>query len=469
VSENIVDPQPNAVYWSSPRACLIVASAAAIGLGNVWRLPGIAEAYGGAAFLIVYALALLLMGIPVLVAELVLGRRVRGSVVSSIGRWVSASGQNRLWKAMGYMALAGSAIVLSYYSVIAGWSVAYTIRAGAGVLEGLERSGLREQFINLAGDAEKGLGWHAIFLCCTTFVVAMGVREGLEPAGKVLLTGAFVIVGLLLAAAAADGDLPGAVAHFTRVDFAALGWRGAIEAIYQAFFSLSLGFGVMVAFGAYLQRETSLFGMAMGITVVDTLFTVLVGTAMTALLLAGDFPLNSGLQLVFEVLPTALNDSLGGWASTLFFLMLILITLSTAVALMELMVVWVIERWGLSRLAAAMVCAVSVWGLGLGTLLSFNLLADWTWLGRTMFDWLALVSGRVILPLVGLLICVFMGRFLPAEAIIGGWIGSTDDLRFRVWRFLLRYPARIGLILVILNSVGVFEFADWLWGSARAG
>lgn len=455
-------PSPRAVYWSSPAVFVLAAAGAAIGLGNVWRLPFLAGEYGGGAFLLVYVLALVFMGLPLLLAELVLGRGARGDLVGMLRQWARGSRLHGAWSAVGYLALAGAVLVLSYYSVIAGWSTAYLLRSAAGVLDGLDSAGLREMFLGLVSDPEKGLGWHTIFMVAATVCVAHGVRRGLEPVARWLVTGALLVLLLLVVIAAREGG-DAAVTHLFRPDFGALGWRGVVEAVHQAFFSLSLGVGVMLAFGGYLREDTSLVRVAAAVVFLDVVFALAAGFAVMALLAAGGEAPAAGLKLVFEAVPAAATAAGGGWVSTLFFFMLLLVTLTTAVGLMEPVVVWAMARFRISRIFATTATGLLIWFLGLGTLLSFNLMATYTFMDRTVFDWLSLLSSRLLLPGVGLLLCLFAGRFVSPDRLIAVW-GVSDGARgFAVWHWMLRYPARIGLILVLLYSVGVFAFLEGLW------
>lgn len=449
-------------FWSSPAAFVFAASAVVIGLGNVVRMPYLVAEYGGGAFLLVYFLALIVMGLPLLVAELMLGRGARSDLVSMLAEWASRAGLSRFWGWSGYAALAGAAMVLSYYSVIAGWSLAYVPRATSGVLGSLDAAGMREQFLALVSDPEKGLGWHTMFMVATTICAAHGVRRGLEPVSRRLLAVmSLLLLALVAFAATLDGAWQALLVLF-RPDFLALGWQGVIEALHQAFFTLTLGAGVMLAFGAYLRDEVELWRVGLAVVLLDTLFTIAAAYAVIAILGAAGIPLIDGLQLVFESVPAALVQIGSGWFAVLFFLMVLLVSLTSAVGLMEPIVVWLRRQFGMSRVYAATTAGLSIWFLGLGTLLSFNLWSNFTLLGRTFFEWLSLLSTSIILPLFGAVICVFVGRFLPAPLIAEEWSGSRGSA-FESWRWLLRYPARVGLIIVVLYAVGVFSLIRHFW------
>lgn len=449
-------------YWSSPVAFVFAASAVVIGLGNVVRMPYLISEYGGGAFLLVYVIVLMVMGLPLLVAELMLGRGARGDLVWMLTDWSARAGLSRFWGWAGYAALAGAAMVLSYYSVIAGWSLAYVPRAAAGALSALDAEHMRAQFLALVGDPEKGLGWHTMFMVAATICASHGLRRGLEPVLRwLLVTMGLLMLALVVFAATLDGALP-ALAAMLRPDFAALGWQGVIEAVHQAFFTLTLGAGVMLAFGAYLRHDIELWRVGLAVVVLDTLFTLAAAFVVGAILTTAGIPLSDGLGLVFQGVPVALVQTGGGWVAVLFFLLLLLVSLTSAVGLMEPLVVWLGNRFGMSRIFAATTTGLSIWFLGLGTLLSFNVLGDVTVLDRTFFDWLSLLSTSLMLPLFGIAICLFVGRFLPAPLIAEEW-GRAAGAGFECWRWLLRYPARIGLIIVVLYALGVFLFIRSFW------
>lgn len=441
---------------------MFAASAVVIGLGNVVRMPYLMAEYGGGAFLLVYLVALFVMGLPLFVAELMLGRGARGDLVSMIGEWASRARLARFWAWAGYGALLGAAMVLSYYSVIAGWSMAYVPRAASGVLASLDASGMREQFLALVSDPEKGLGWHTIFMVAVTICASHGLRRGLEPvARRLLAVMTLALLVLVVYAATLDGAEHALTVLFVP-DFAELGWRGLIEALHQAFFTLTLGAGVMLAFGAYLRSDIELWRVGLAVVVLDTLFAVAAAFAVLAILGTAGIPLHDGLKLVFESMPAALTQTGGSMLATVFFVMVLLVSLTSAVGLMEPIVVWLRSRFRMTRVYAATTAGLLIWFLGLGTLLSFNLWADATVLGRTFFDWLSLLSTRVILPVFGVVVCLFVGRFLPPLLIAEEW-GGNPGVAFESWRWLLRYPARVGLIIVVLYAVGVFAFVRNFW------
>lgn len=444
-------------YWSTTNAFVVATAAAVIGLTNVWRLPYLIGEYGGSAFLTVYILALLLVSLPLLMAEIVIGRLGRRNVVGSMRLIAAEGGVNSLWTNIGRLALLGAVLVLSYYSVIAGWSMGYIFRAAGGAFLGGDVVQSQQIFLDFVGDPEKVLSWHTVFMVMITVLSAHGVKRGLEPATKYFLTGALSVLILILGAALWFGDSAAAVTYLLRPDFSALGWRGALEALHQAFFSLGLGAGVMVAFGVYMPQRTPLLRAGLGVAGLDLLFGLIAGIIVFAFLLAADADPEQGVRLAFQAVPAAFGETaVARLVAVGFYTVLLLLALTSAMALMEPVVVWIMERFNIDRVFAATSAGLVIWFFGLGTLLSFNALSDFTLFGQTYYGWLSFLTSHILLPLTGLLICVFVSRVLPDPVVRQAW-GDEGETEYVIWRWCLRYPARIGLIVVLFYAVGLLD------------
>lgn len=452
-------------YWSSPRIFVTATAAAAIGLGNVWRMPYLMGEYGGGAFLLVYILMLAVVALPILVAEQLIGRWSRRNVVGSVRLMALEGGAHPAWTTLGWMALIAAILVLSYYSVIAGWSMAYVIRAAAGVFSNGDADTVALIFRDLVGDPERALAWHTIFIAMATLIVAQGVREGLESVALYFLPTAFVLLLVLVLMAMLRGDLPAAFNYLFSVNFSALGWRGILEALHQAFFSLSLGVGVMTAFGALLPGEVPLFRNGLRVLLLHTLFSVLAGIAIFAFVFASDLEPTSGVRLVFQTLPMAIVPHAGSLVLAMFYLILVLLAMTTAVSLMEAIVQRMTERFRLGRIFASCYIGLVMWFLGLGTLGSFSFLSHLRFLDRTVFDWLLLLSGGILIPLIGLGLCIFVARILPVSLLKQAW-GEGSRHSFQYWYWCLVYPSRVGLILVLLYVTGVLDWLVRFWTPA---
>jgi NSS family neurotransmitter:Na+ symporter len=450
-------------YWSSHRGFLFAAAGAAIGIGNIARLPWLAGEYGGVVFLAAYFLFLAIVSWPLLVSEWMIGRWTREDLILGLGRLTDTARVSRLWMLIGMASLAAAVLILSYYSVIAGWSVAYAFRAASGTLTGLDASGVQRVFFDLAQDPERSLAWHTIFMVVVVLVVAAGVRQGIERAANYLVPAAFVFMLGVAIYAFTRGDSNAALQHMLAPDWGRFGWRGAVEALHQAFFTMAIGLGAMVAYGSYLPADAPMLRMAGGVIVLDTLFSLLAGGALYSLIFASGLDPAPGLTLLFQVFPRTLSQGVTEGIAIAIYLVMFMITLMAAVALMEPAVRYLVERLRVTRVSAAISCGILIWFLGLGTLLSFNVMQSVDiFFGRNFFDTLQWLTGRVLLPLVGLLLCVFLSRFLSDE-LLGEMWGTSAPRALAVWKWMLRFPARIALIVLLLYCIGTLDFLIELW------
>jgi NSS family neurotransmitter:Na+ symporter len=450
-------------YWSSYRGFLFVASGAAIGIGNIARLPYLAGEYGGVVFLGAYFLFLAIVTWPLLVSEWMIGRWTREDLILGLGRISEAARASRLWMLIGMASLAAAVLILSYYSVIAGWSVAYALRAASGALSQLDAAGVQRVFFGLAQDPERSLAWHTIFMVVVVLVVAAGVRQGIERAANYLVPAAFAFMLGVAIYAFTRGDSQAALQHLLAPDWGRFGWRGAVEALHQAFFTMAIGLGAMVAYGSYLTADAPVLRLAGGVILLDTVFSLVAGGALYALIFAAGLDPAPGLTLLFQVFPLTLSQGVTDGIATAIYLSMFMITLMAAVALMEPAVRYLVERLRVTRVSAAISCGIVIWFLGLGTLLSFNVMQSTEiFFGRNFFDGLQWLTGRVLLPLVGLLLCVFLSRILPDD-LLGEMWGTSDPRALDLWKWMLRFPARIALIVLLLYCVGVLDFLIALW------
>lgn len=449
-------------YWSSARAFVWVAAGACIGIGNIARLPYLMGQYGGWVFLAVYVAALALLGLPLLVAEWALGRWMRDDIVSGFARLAMTADASRRWRLLGGCALLGAAMILSYYSVVAGWSLGYVFRAASGSLDG-DAGVAASRFLELAQDPERSLGWHTLFMVMTCVIVAQGFREGMERAAGYFVPVAFVALVAIVLAAGRYGDTVAAAEYMFLGDPSKLGWRGVLEALQQAFFTLALGFGSMMTLGAYLPASLPLGRLAVSVIVLDTLFSLLCGIVLLAFVLGAGLKPSPGMGMVFQTLPQALPPGWIGIAiATPFYLVLFTVTLLSAAALLEPLTRYLMERLRLTRVFAATAAAIMVWYLGLGSLLSFSVLADMRLFGQNFFEWMQLLSATLIAPLSGLMICVLVGHVLPAE-LARSVAGPREERWTRLWIFMLSYPARVGLLAILLYALGSFDWLAQLW------
>ncbi|NGY06285.1 sodium-dependent transporter [Solimonas terrae] len=452
-------------YWSSHRAFTWVAVGAMLGVGNAIRLPALMGEYGGVLFLMVYLLGLLLVGLPLLIAEWMLGRWMRDDLIAGFARLVESAHAKRVWVAIGGLALLTAGLILSYYSVIAGWSLAYTFRAASGMFGHLTADGASDVFLHLAKDPERSLSWHTLFILTACVVVSHGFREGVERASRRLVPFVVLMVLAMCWYAFRHGDASAAFDYIFEPHWERLGWRGVMEALHHAFFTLGLGMGVMMGVGSYLPVDAPLRRVALTVMLVDTVFSLLVGLAVMAVVLGAGLQPTSGITLMFQTLPRAIGGDFGGsmFAAGLF-LMTFIVTMTSATAMLEPLSRYFMDRQRWTRVFAATSAALLIWFIGLGTLLSFSVMQNMRLLGRNFFEWVQWLTTSWFAPLDGLLICVFVVSIMPRELVRHLW-GETRAWLYPVWFTLLRYPARLGLIAVLVYSTGLLDWLVSLWGN----
>ncbi len=453
--------------WSSRLAFMLAAIGSAVGLGNIWKFPYITGEYGGGAFVLVYLACIALIGIPVMIAEILLGRRARANPIDAFRSLAEAEGRSRAWGAIGLMGVFAGFVILSFYSVVAGWALAYVFEALFGAFDGLDGERAGQLFGALTGSSARLLFWHTVFMLLTVAVVARGVRSGLERLVTLLMPLLFVLLALLVGYAMAAGEFARGFHYLFDVDFSRVFLACAddgschftpeplLVAMGHAFFTLSLGMGAILVYGSYMPREASIAGSTLMIAIADTLVALMAGLAIFPLVFANGLEPGAGPGLVFVSLPIAFGAMPGGQlVGVLFFLLLVFAAWSSSISLMEPGVAWLSENGHLSRGRASLLLGGAAWVLGIGAALSFNLWSDYRLFGKTFFDLEDFLASNILLPAGGLFIALFAGWVLRRRV-------SEEELALRgtrafgLWYFVIRYVAPAGIVLVFLNAIGV--------------
>jgi len=439
--------------WSTRLAFILAATGSAVGLGNVWRFPYTAGEYGGGAFVLVYLLCVGAIGIPIMMAEIMLGRRGRQSPINTMRTLAEREGKSRHWQLLGWMGIVSGFLILSFYSVIAGWTIAYAVRAGAGVFTGIDSAGSDGVFAALTGDAERMLAWHSIFMTLCVLVVARGVASGLEQAVRYLMPALFLLLVLMVFYAMGTGSFAQGASYLFAPAFEKLSGAAVLSAMGQAFFSLSLGMGAIMIYGSYLHSHASIAGTTLIIAGLDTLVAILAGMAIFPIVFANGLQPELGPGLVFKVLPIAFGQMPGGTVfGTLFFLLLIFAAWTSAISLLEPIVAWLVENLSFSRMRASILAGVGAWLLGIACLLSLNHWAGIPFASLGFLDLFDVLTANVLLPLGGFFIAVFAGWVLPRK-VSEDELAMGKGLAYPLWRFLVRYVAPLAVFLVFLNQL----------------
>ena len=446
--------------WSSKPGFYLAAVGAAVGLGSIWRFPYLTGTNGGSAFVFVFILACLAIATPLLAAEFIIGRRSRCNPSQAAGEVAASFGRSRGWNAIGILGTLSTFFIMSYYTVIAGWVLAYAWAFTSGELNSLPRAAVQRHFHEFLSSPLRVGAWHLAFVVLVGGISARGVNRGIELANKIRAPGLLLLLLILDAYALATGDVGRGLAFAFAPDFGKLSPRVVLAAIGQAFFATGVGMAMMLAYGAYVPRGASLVRAALVISGSIVLVSLLATVMIFPLVYRYDLNPAQGAELVFNVLPIAFSEMPGGrLAGALFFLLLVLAALTPSLAGIEPLVAWLTQRHGLSRPRAAFTAAAAVWVLGLGSVLSFNRWAHWYPLSgiarmrtMTVFDVLDFTSSDVMLPVGALLTCVLVGWRLPRSLADVELPEETLTVR-RVVVFLLRYVCPIGIIAVLVTAL----------------
>ncbi len=447
--------------WSSHTTFILAAIGSAVGLGNIWKFPYMVGDYGGSAFLLVYLAAVLVIGIPVLMSEVLVGRHGQRSPPGSMQRLATESGASKHWRIFGYWGLFGGFLIMSFYSVIAGWAMAYLPRVAGGTLTGLNVDGVGDIFGSLLSSPIELMSWQALFIVVTGLIVIRGVNRGIEVAVNFLMPALFVMLLVFMIYSMIAGDL-GATAKFLLLpDFSKLTPLAIMAAIGQAFFSLSVGFGAMMTYGAYLKGNINIPRSAAIIAIVDTLVALAAGFAIFPIVFANGLDPSEGPGLIFISLTTAFAQMPGGAIfGTLFFTLLVFAALTTAIGFIEPIVAWLLEEKGISRAVSVTALCLIVWIVGLATVFSFNIWSEVHLLSafdifadKTPFDLIDYLITNIMQPAGALMLVIFVGW--KANDSIRKRELSLDGKSavYRGWLFSLRFLAPA--VIIVLFLIGV--------------
>lgn len=440
-------------HWTSRIGFILAATGAAVGLGNIWKFPYMAGDNGGSAFVLVYLLCVAIIGVPLMLAEMIIGRRGQQNPVTSLYNLAKEAHKSTHWTIIGWIGATTLILVLSFYSVVAGWSIAYLIRAWMGTFNQLNDAAINALWQNFLANPWQLLFWHGIFMIMTMWVVAKGVQSGLERASKILMPGLFLILFILDIYAYFNGDFASGFNFLFAFKLQKVSPEIVISAMGHAFFTLAIGAGCMLVYGSYLTRDIRLSGAVMTIVILDVLVAILAGLAMFPIVFAHHLTPQGGPGLMFEVLPIAFAKMLGGqFFGGLFFILLLFAAWTSSISIAEPLVILLTERHGFKRVTASLWVGLMGWVLGIASLLSFNVWRNFKLLDHwTVFTAITDLATNILLPLGGLGYALFAG-WVMNKKIVAKELGTRPFL-FKIWLYLVRYVAPLGILLIIINSL----------------
>lgn len=438
--------------WASKLGFMLAAMGSAVGLGNIWRFSYVAGENGGGAFLILYLGFVLLIGIPVLLAEFSIGRQAQSDVVGSYKELAP----NKPWYLAGFMGIASSFLILGFYSVVAGWSLYYFWNYINGSFWTIPDAGYGATFEGLISNTTTPLFWHGLFMVLTILVVLTGIKKGIEKASKVFMpTLAVLLVLLAIYSVTLEGAGEG-LRFLFEPNWAKIDSGVILAALGQAFFSLSLGMGAMMTYGSYLPKNESLPSATVGIGIMDTVFAIVAGIVIFPAVYAFDISASSGPPLVFITLPGIFAQMpFGSIVGLLFFFLLSIAALSSAISILEVPVAYFMRRFKWSRRFSSIFIGVIMYILGVIVSLGFGVWSGVTPIGDLgILDSMDYVASNILLPLGGLTIALFVGWQWSGKEAFSASDMTNLGVRY-VWLGIVKFLAPIFIVLIFLQSIGI--------------
>lgn len=456
-------------HWGSKIGFILATAGSAIGLGSLWRFPYITGKNGGGAFVLLYILFTITIAIPVFIAELAMGRKSQKSAVLA---YTKLSNNSEKWRLVGWFNILTSFLILSYYSVISGWTVNYTLMSLMQFTQGKSPDEIRNIFTILYKSADINIFWHFIFMLLTVGVVFGGIRKGIEYWSKILTPSLLVI---LVALFIYSTTLPGfaeAAKFILYPDFSKLTATGVLEALGMAFFTLSVGIGIVLTYGSYLTSEDNLPSTGLIIGSISVLVSLLAALMIFPVIYTFGLEPEMGTGLVFQTLPVLFNQLPGTLVlSTVFFVLFVFTTLTSAISLMEVLVANLMEVFSWNRKKSVLIAALGVFIMGIPTAVAGSglLFGDWSKMyGSDFFGTLDGLTAGWMMPIGGLLTAIFVGWVMDKKVISQEFLlGTKMQYLLPVWFFLLRYIAPVGIFLVVLETgkiINSVEISHWIRG-----
>lgn len=442
--------------WHSSLIFILAAAGSAVGLGNIWKFPYMVGESGGSAFVLVYLLCILLVGLPILIAEILIGRRGDASPILAMQNVAKESKASSLWAGIGWLGTVAGFLIASFYVVVAGWAAKYTYAEFSGALVADSAETVENYFVGFLGAPEPLLIWTFAFLFIALAVIALGVQNGLANMARVLMPILMVILLGLFAYVIVNEDIASAISFMFRFEPDKLNSDVVLSALGHAFFTLSLGMCAMMVYASYMPKGASIAKSAFAIAILDTAIAIIAGLVIYGIVFAHGLEPSAGPGLLFQSLPLAFEElPYGSFIGGLFFLLVSFAALTSLVSIIEPFVAWLTDK-GLSRLVATVIFAVICSVLTVGCALSFNLWSgdEYKIFNLNFFDLLDYLTTNIMLPLGGVLIAIFVGWFMK-DTKIRREMKPGNEALYLLWRILIRWVAPITVLIVLLKQTGL--------------
>lgn len=438
--------------WGSKLGFILAASGSAIGLGNIWRFPYVLGESGGFAFLLIYIISVIIIGLPIMGAEMVIGR---ASGLNPVGAFRKLA-PRKLWWMVGAVGVITGVIILSYYSVVAGWTIAYLIRSATGFIAQMANAGEASDAFNaFISNSPLVVMYHVIFMGICLLVVSQGVQSGIERWSKILMPTLFVLLLLLIFRSVTLEGAGAGLRYLFTPDFSKLDGNTVLSAMGQAFYSLSLGMGVMITYGSYLDRKTNVLSSSVTIAALDTGIALLAGIAIFPAVFAMGFQPAESTGLTFKVLPLVFHQlPFGAVLSTLFFILLTIAAVTSAISLLEVMVSFASDELGWRRSRATIIMALLATIIGIPSALGFGVWSNVTLFGENFFGMADALTANILLPVGGIMISLFAGWFWGRDEVREEYMVELKyPWMYDVWLWSVRLVAPIAVAFVLANAL----------------
>tara|TARA_B100000212_G_scaffold151785_1_gene114233 strand:+ start:314 stop:1651 length:1338 start_codon:yes stop_codon:yes gene_type:complete len=442
----------NSNIWKGNSTFILAAAGSAVGLGNIWKFPYMVGSNGGSAFVIIYLLCILAIGLPVMASEVLIGKYGRKSPINSLKALAKENAISENWKYLGILGALAGILILSYYSVFAGMALSYIFNFFPSGLENPSEYSAR-YFSELSSSHWILIFWHSTFLMITCWIVAMGVVKGIGRSVSILMPFLFLFIILISFYSSYIGNFNETIFFLFKPDFSSITPEVVISAMGQAFFSLSIGMGAIMAYGAYMPERQVIGKTVLTIIILDTLVALCAGIAIFPIVFSNtSLEVSAGPGLIFETLPVAFYSlPFGNLFSIIFFTLISIAALSSSISLLEPFTAWMEEKLKMHRRTIVVCLGFLVWFLGMGSIFSFNIWSDLKFLGLNFLELMDYLTNNIMLPVGGFFISIFVGWVLP-NSLVQNYVKLNDQL-FKIFIFFLKYVSTGAIALIFLYSV----------------
>lgn len=431
---------------------LVATVGSAVGLGNLWRFPYLVGQNGGAAFVLIYLAFVLIICLPIVISEFIIGRRTKSNAVKAF----QILAPRTPWSAIGIIGVLSAFCIMAFYTVVGGWTLDYLFRSLIHLFSKPDISLMESQFTSLVTSPVRPIIWTVVFIIFNAFIVMCGIKKGIEKYSRIMMPFLFLMIVILMIRSL---SLPGAekgVTFLVKPDFSKINTQVVLAALGQAFFSLSLGMGCMITYGSYVPARENLSKLAFFTAISDTLFAILAGLAIMPAVFAFGISPQEGPGLVFIVLPRIFAQiPLGNFFAVMFFIILLIAAVTSVISLLEVITAYITERLGIKRKIAVTIISLLVTACASFSSLSQGVLKDVKIFGKTMFDFFDYLSANILLPLGGLFIVLFVGWYMKKSQVYDEFTnqGALKGTLFRAYYFVIRYVAPVAIVAVFLDLI----------------